>query len=58
MYQKPFVEFFASPAVVDQLEGAIGKVKGVVDFLAGNNAVSYNCDPPYDHLFYHSEGRA
>jgi hypothetical protein len=39
VYQKPFVEFFASPAVVEQLERAIGKVRGVVDFLAGNNAV-------------------
>ena len=39
MYQKPFVEFFASTAVVERLERTIGKVKGAVDFLAGNNAV-------------------
>jgi hypothetical protein len=58
VYQKPFVEFFASTAVVERLERAIGKVKGVVDFLAGNNAVGYNCDSPHRHLFYHSEGRS
>jgi hypothetical protein len=40
VYQKSFVEFFASTAVVERLESTIGKVKGVVDFLAGNNAVS------------------
>jgi hypothetical protein len=39
VYQKPFVEFFASTVVVERLERAIGKVKGAVDFLAGNNAV-------------------
>jgi methylenetetrahydrofolate reductase (NADPH) len=39
VYQKPFVEFFASAAVVERLERAIGKVNGVVDFLAGNKAV-------------------
>ena len=39
MYQKPFVEFFASTAIVERLEGAIGAMNGVVDFLAGNNAV-------------------
>jgi len=39
VYQKPFVEFFATEAIVDKLEAAIGTVKGVVDFLAGNHAV-------------------
>ena len=53
MYQKQFVEFFASTAVVERLERAIGKVKGIVDFLAGNNQ---NCDPPHDHLFSHLVG--
>jgi hypothetical protein len=57
VYQKSFVEFFASKAVVEQLERTIGKVKGVVDFLAGNNAVGYNCDPPHGRLFSHWEGR-
>ncbi|KAI9511116.1 methylenetetrahydrofolate reduct [Russula earlei] len=38
VYQKPFVEFFASVSIVDKLEKAIGAVNGVVDFLAGNNA--------------------
>lgn len=38
VYQKPFVEFFASAAVVERLEGMIGNVKGAVDFLAGNKA--------------------
>ncbi|KAH9066364.1 methylenetetrahydrofolate reduct [Lactarius vividus] len=36
VYQKSFVEFFASENIVERLEKAIGKVKGVVDFLAGN----------------------
>ncbi|KAI0306304.1 methylenetetrahydrofolate reduct [Multifurca ochricompacta] len=38
VYQKPFVEFFASKKIVEKLEEVIGKVKGIVDFLAGNNA--------------------
>ncbi|KAI0247948.1 methylenetetrahydrofolate reduct [Lactifluus subvellereus] len=38
VYQKSFVEFFASSAIVERLEGAIGEVKGTIDFLAGNNA--------------------
>jgi hypothetical protein len=56
VYQKPFVEFFASTAVVERLERAIGKVKGAVDFLAGNNSVGWNCDPPHDHLFIIRKG--
>jgi hypothetical protein len=39
VYQKPFVEFFASAAVVERLERAIGKVDGAMDFLAGNKVV-------------------
>ena len=39
MYQKPFVEFFASAAIVERLERAIKTMNGVVDFLAGNNVV-------------------
>ena len=39
MYQKPFVEFFASAAIVERLERAIETMDGVVDFLAGNNMV-------------------
>jgi methylenetetrahydrofolate reductase (NADPH) len=42
VYQKPFVEFFASEAIVEKLEETIGTVKGVVDFLAGNRAVRPN----------------
>lgn len=58
MYQKPFVEFFASEAVVDKLEDAVGTVKGVVDFLAGNRAVRPNYLPPRVPLnFLSSEGR-
>ncbi|KAF8261074.1 methylenetetrahydrofolate reduct [Lactarius quietus] len=36
VYQKPFVEFFASEEMVERLEKAVEKAKGVVDFLAGN----------------------
>ncbi|KAI9446165.1 methylenetetrahydrofolate reduct [Lactarius indigo] len=36
VYQKSFVEFFASENIVERLEKVVGKVKGVVDFLAGN----------------------
>ena len=39
MYQKSFVEFFASEDIVEKLEKAVSNVKGVVDFLAGNNMV-------------------
>jgi hypothetical protein len=39
VYQKPFVEFFASTAIVERLERVIEAMNGVVDFLAGNNAV-------------------
>jgi len=39
VYQKPFVEFFASTAVVERLERAIRRENGAVDFLAGNHAV-------------------
>lgn len=57
MYQKPFVEFFASEAIVDKLEVAVGTVKGVVDFLAGNHAVRLNYLPPHIPLnFYHRKG--
>lgn len=38
VYQKSFVEFFASAAVVERLERAIGKANGAMVFLAGNNA--------------------
>ncbi|KAH9993822.1 MTHFR-domain-containing protein [Russula vinacea] len=38
VYQKPFVEFFASEAIVERLERAIKSMNGVVDFLAGNKA--------------------
>ncbi|KAH9981738.1 methylenetetrahydrofolate reduct [Russula compacta] len=38
VYQKSFVEFFASETIVEKLEEAIGTVNGVVDFLAGNHA--------------------
>ncbi|KAH9958319.1 methylenetetrahydrofolate reduct [Russula dissimulans] len=38
VFQKPFVEFFASAAIVEKLEKAVAAVNGVVDFLAGNNA--------------------
>ncbi|KAI0293541.1 methylenetetrahydrofolate reduct [Russula brevipes] len=38
VYQKPFVEFFASTAIVEKLEQAIGEVNGTVDFLAGSKA--------------------
>ena len=58
VYQKSFVEFFANTAVVERLEREVWKVKGIVDFLAGNNAVGRNCDSAHDHLFYHSEGRS
>lgn len=52
MYQKPFVEFFASEAIVERLERAIKSMNGVVDFLAGNKAVGLNCHRPlHDHLF-------
>jgi methylenetetrahydrofolate reductase (NADPH) len=59
VYQKPFVEFFASEAVVDKLEDAVGTVKGEVDFLAGNRAVRPNHLPPrvpLRILFYHRKG--
>ena len=39
VYQKPFVEFFASTAIVERLEKAIETMNGAVAFLAGNNAV-------------------
>jgi len=39
VYQKSFVEFFASENIVERLEKAVEKVKGVVDFLAGNKMV-------------------
>src|SRR6266702_1191924 len=39
VYQKAFVEFFASENIVERLEKAVEKVKGVVDFLAGNKMV-------------------
>jgi methylenetetrahydrofolate reductase (NADPH) len=38
VYQKPFVEFFASEAIVERLERAIETMNGAVDFLAGNKA--------------------
>jgi hypothetical protein len=59
VYQKPFVEFFASEAVVDKLEDAVGTMKGVVDFLAGNRAVRPNYLPPLRStwFFLSSEGR-
>jgi len=41
VFQKPFVEFFASAAIVEKLEKAVAAVNGVVDFLAGNNAVRW-----------------
>jgi len=37
VYQKPFVEFFASAAIVEKLEKAVVGVNRVVDLLAGNN---------------------
>jgi methylenetetrahydrofolate reductase (NADPH) len=39
VYQKSFVEFFASEQVVERLEKAVEKAKGIVDFLAGNKMV-------------------
>ena len=61
MYQKPFVEFFASSAIVEKLEKVIGTVKGVVDFLAGNHAVRRNCclsHISYETITYFVIGRA
>jgi methylenetetrahydrofolate reductase (NADPH) len=40
VYQKSFVEFFASEDIVERLEKAVEKAKGIVDFLAGNKMVS------------------
>ncbi|KAN0140910.1 Methylenetetrahydrofolate reductase domain containing protein [Lactarius tabidus] len=37
--QKSFVEFFGSEQVVERLEKAVEKAKGIVDFLAGNKMV-------------------
>ena len=50
VYQKPFVEFFVTEAIVDKLEAAIGTVKGVVDFLAGNHAVRLSSLPPTSYF--------
>jgi len=36
VYQKSFVEFFASEDIVERLEKTVEKAKGDVDFLAGN----------------------
>jgi hypothetical protein len=46
VYQKPFVEFFASAAIVERLEKAIETMNGAAAFLAGNNAVGWNFRPP------------
>ena len=42
VYQKSFVEFFASEKVVERLEKAVEKTNGIVDFLAGNKMVRFS----------------
>lgn len=58
VYQKPFVEFFATTAIVERLERAIGTVDDVVDFLAGNNAVGWELSSSSRLLILSLEGRS
>ena len=39
VYQKSFVEFFASEEIVEKLKKTVEKTNGVVNFLAGNKMV-------------------